>query len=152
MSAGRTDPYLGYRFLVEIDSLIVAGFSEVSGLEIRMEPETYQEGGVNEYVHKLPTRLDHSNLVLKRGLTDDASLLEWVRSATTGPPRTGSSSRRTVRVFLQDTTGRESWGWECREALPVRWAGPDLNATDGAVAIETVEFAHQGLSRVQGLP
>ena len=29
----RIDPYLGFRFLVEIEGLLVAGFSEVSGLQ-----------------------------------------------------------------------------------------------------------------------
>ena len=43
-------------------------------------------------------------------------------------------------------------GWEIREAMPVRWAGPELTADEGAVAIETLELAHHGLSTVQGLP
>lgn len=148
----RTDPYGGYRFLVEVDSVIAAGFSEVTGLETRMEPQTYQEGGVNDYTHKLPTRLDHSNLVCKRGLTDDTDLVEWAESSVYGPPSPGTITRKTVRVFLLDATGVPAWGWECREALPVRWSGPDLDATEGAVAVETVEFAHHGLGRVQGLP
>lgn len=150
-TGSRTDPYLGYRFLVEVDSLIVAGFSEVSGLEMSMEPETYQEGGVNAYTHQLPTRMEYENLVLKRGLTDDPSLVEWARAAT-NDPSSGPAERKTIRVFLQDTDGLIVWGWECREAMPVRWAGPDLDATDGAVAFETVEFAHHGLSTIQGLP
>ncbi|MFB6154769.1 MAG: phage tail protein [Haloferacaceae archaeon] len=151
-ASDRTDPYRGYRFLVEIESVIAAGFSEVSGLEVRMEPQTYQEGGVNDYTHRLPTRFDHANLVCKRGITDDTALVEWVESAVYGPPSPTEVTRKTVRVFLQDARGEEAWGWECREALPVRWTGPDLNATEGGVAVETVEFAHHGLQRVQGLP
>ena len=153
MSATRPDPFLGYRFLVEVDSLVVAGFSDVTGLDVRMEPETYQEGGVNEYVHKLPTRFDHSNLVLKRGLTDP-QLWRWMQSATAEPlnPDAQQTRRRTVRIFLLDTDGGPSWGWQCRSALPVRWAGPELNARDASVAVETLELAHCGLSTIQGLP
>jgi len=149
----RTDPYLGYRFLVEVDSLIVGGFSEVSGLEASVETESYQEGGVNAYTHTLPTRFEHENLVLTRGLTDATELWDWLQSVTNDPPRSEDASpRRTVRVFLQDPTGQQSWGWECRDALPVTWTGPELDATDGEVAVETLELAHRGLSRIQGTP
>lgn len=152
MSAGRTDPYLGYRFLVEVDSLIAGGFSEVSGLEARMEPESYREGGVNAFVHQLPTRMEYGNLVLRRGLTDDRALWTWIEEATNDPPRPDAERRKTVRIFLQDAAGGESVGWECRDALPVRWAGPELDAGQGAVAVETLELAHHGLSTIGGLP
>ncbi len=40
MSVGdRQDPYLGCRFLVEIEGLIVAGFSELSGLQVEVGTE-----------------------------------------------------------------------------------------------------------------
>lgn len=153
MSASdRTDPYLDYRFLVEIDSLIVGGFTEVSGLEVSMEAESYEEGGVNAYTHQLPTRFEYENVELKRGLTDDPQLWQWMKRATNDPPTPEGLRRKTVRIFLQDTTGTESVGWECREALPVRWAGPELAADSGSVAIETLELAHHGLSTVQGMP
>jgi len=41
--------------LVEINGLVVGGFSEVSGLEVEIDVEEYREGGKNEYVHYLPT-------------------------------------------------------------------------------------------------
>jgi phage tail-like protein len=148
---GRTDPYLDYRFLVEVGSLIAGGFSEVTGLEASMEAEEYEEGGVNAYTHKLPTRMKHQNIVLKRGLTRDSGLWSWIEEATNDPPKPDATSRRNVRIFLQETTGREAIGWECRRALPVRWAGPELDASGGAVAIETLELAHHGLSRIEGL-
>jgi phage tail-like protein len=30
-------------------------------------------------------------------------------------------------------------------AYPVKWTGPELKASAGAVAIESLEFAHEGL-------
>ena len=73
----RIDPYLSYRFLVEIKELIVAGFSEVSGLQVETETEEYREGGVNDYVHRLPKITKYQNLTLKRGITDSDSLWKW---------------------------------------------------------------------------
>lgn len=148
MSAGaRTDPYLGYRFLVEVNSLVVAGFSEVSGLEVRVETEEYQEGGVNTHTHSLPKRLSSPNLTLKRGLTDSKTLWDWLDGA-----RNGQIKRRNGRVILLDATGREAWGWEFVDAYPVRWTGSDLRASEGAVAVESLELDHGGLSKMDGLP
>lgn len=148
MSTSRKDdPYLGFRFQVEIDSLRVAGFSEVSGLEMEMDPEDYQEGGVNTYTHKLPTRFEHPNLVLERGMTDYQGLWLWIQDVVDG-----QVTRKNVKVILCDSAGEESWGWECREAYPVRWAGPELRADEGTVAIETLELAHKGVSKMEGLP
>ena len=143
----RQNPYTGYRFLIQIESLIVAGFSQVTGLEVRMEPESYQEGGVNTHSHKLPTRYEHGNLELRRGLTDSQGLYRWIQDGVSGQIR-----RRDGIIFLLDSEGLPSWGWAFRNAYPVRWAGPELQAEQASVAIETLELAHDGLSKVPGLP
>lgn len=142
----RSDPYAGFRFLVEIDSLVVAGFSEVSGLELEMQPEDYPEGGVNRFTHKLPARFDQSNLVLRRGLTDSRELWDWIQG-TVQSVENGSVARRNVRVIVLDSTGQESRGWEFLRAYPVKWSGPELSADQGSVAIESLELVHQGLAR-----
>ena len=145
----RTDPYLGYRFLVEIDSLIVGGFSEVTGLELRRGTEDYREGGTNHYTHKLPTHFDQQTLTLRRGMTDSPALWEWIRNAADGGL---PSERKNVRIVLLDSVGDESWGWEFQSAYPVRWTGPELQADSGAVAVETLELAHEGVNGISGLP
>lgn len=146
MSA-RTDPYAGFRFTVEIDSLIVGGFSEVTGLERELRTETYDEGGVNGYTHTFPDRMTSPNLTLKRGLTDSETFWRWLRGV-----EDGRFERKNGRVLVLDSVGEEVWGWEFREAYPVRWSGPELRADQGAVAVETVELAHNGLSKIDGLP
>jgi hypothetical protein len=37
---------------VEIEGILVGGFSECTGLQIETEVETYNEGGLNEYWHQ----------------------------------------------------------------------------------------------------
>lgn len=138
----RDDPYLGLRFHVEITSLTVAGFSSVSGLEHRMEPEEYEEGGNNRYTHRLPTRYSQPNVVLERGVTDSHKLWTWFTEI-----RDGKITRKNVRIVLQTPVGTESKrSWRLRDAYPVRWAGPDLQADQSAVAIETLELAHRGFT------
>lgn len=145
---GSHDPYRNFRYEVKIGSLGVAGFSEVTGLEAEMETEEYQEGGLNTHVHTLPVRFSHPNLVLRRGLTNSLELWEWVRKAVDG-----TIERMDVTVYLFDsmgTTGGEGppWKWGFREAYPVKWIGPELQADQATVSIETLELAHRGMSNV----
>lgn len=145
-SERRADPYAGFRFLVEIDSLVAAGFSEVSGLELEMSTEEYEEGGVNRFTHKFPGRVSHPNLVLRRGLTDSLELWDWIQG-TVGDVENGTIERRNVRVIVLDSTGEESRRWEFLRAYPVKWTGPEFSAGDGSVAIEALELVHEGLGR-----
>jgi phage tail-like protein len=143
----RTDPYLGFRFHVEVDSLIVGGFSEVSGLGVARETVSYREGGVNSHVHTFPDGVRHPPLVLRRGMTDSQELLEWMDGAGGA-----GADARTLRLFLLDSEGTAVRGWQCADAYPVRWDGPALRAESGAVAVETLEVRHDGISPVEGLP
>lgn len=137
--ASRADPYLGFRFLVEIEGLIVGGFSEVSGLQAETEFEEVREGGVNHHVHKLPNITKYPNLVLKRGITDSALLCKWYQDTVLGMLK-----RRGVHVMLLDEIGAVKWMWSFIDAYPVRWTGPEMRADSSAVAIETLELAHNG--------
>jgi phage tail-like protein len=141
----RTDPFLNYRFGVEIEGLIVGGFSEASGLQVEVETEDYQEGGVNDYTHKLPKTLKHPSLVLKRGITDADALWKW-RSAV-GKPK-AKIERKTVRIILLDTEGQDTISWRCLQAYPVKWNGPELKADGNTIAFESIELAHCGIERM----
>lgn len=139
----KDDPYLSFCFLLEIDGLIKGGFSEVSGLQVEVEIEDYQEGGVNEFVHKLPKGIKYSNLVLKRGITDSDVLWKWHQDITRG-----RISRKNGRIIILDYMGDEKWQWEFKEAYPVKWIGPEFKADSNNVAIETLELVHKGISKV----
>lgn len=145
--AGRTDPYLNFNFHVEIDAIIVGGFSDVSGLEVEMTVEEYEEGGVNTHPHRLPGRFEYPNIVLTRGLTDYGGFWSWIERV-----RSESVPRKNVSIYLLDAGGTQRWGWEARDAYPVKWSGPELQADGSAVALETVELAHGGLSKMAGFP
>ncbi len=139
----RRDPYLAFDFLVEVDGLLVAGFSEVTGLQREIEVQEYREGGLNEYVHKLagPVRYP-SNLILKRGLAGPEAWV-WHDMAARG-----IITRLNGSIVLRDEAGREAWRWIFLGAFPVRWTGPELRAGTAAVAVETLELVHRGIAAV----
>jgi phage tail-like protein len=138
----RLDPFLGYRFLVEIEGLIVAGFTEVTGLQAEISVQQYAEGGQNAFEHKLPGPARYPNLVLKRGLTDIDNLWRWHRDVAAGTIRRRNGSVVLVGEFMQL---QGIWRWNFRDAYPVKWTGPDLRAESATVAVESVELAHRGL-------
>lgn len=136
----RIDPYLAFNFKVEIRGLVVAGFSEVSGLQAETEIEDYREGGLNNYVHKLAKLTKYPNLVLKRGLTDSDVFWQWYQKVIAG-----SIQRQNGSVILLDTTSAEKWRWNFSQAYPVKWVGPDFKADGNSIAIETLELVHNGI-------
>lgn len=134
------DPYMSFRFVVVIEGIIEAGFSEVSGLQVNTQVEDFREGGVNNYVHKLPKETTFENLTLKKGLADYSQLWIWHKDVVNGKIK-----RKTIHIFMSDynITGIPRY-WSFKEAYPIKWTGPELKAEGSAVAFETIEFAHHG--------
>jgi phage tail-like protein len=119
----------------------VAGFSECSGLEATVEVIDYKEGGLNDYVHKFPTRASHANLTLKHGviyLYDD--LFSWHYDFVQG-----RGTRKDGLVVLLDEAKKPAKVWKFKRGIPMKWVGPSLNASQSNVAVESLEIAHEGL-------
>ena len=135
------DPYISFRFRVEIDSLEAAGFHEVTGLTFETDVETFREGGENFYEQQLPGATKYpSKLVLKRGLAD-AEVWTWYEDVMYG-----FIERKDVSILLLDPScDEESWRWLFLDACPVKWTGPVFRAGSAEVAFETVELIHKGL-------
>jgi phage tail-like protein len=142
MTTSKGYPYLNFRFIVEIQGLIIGGFSEVSGLQAETDVETVEEGGVNDYVHKLPKKTKYPNIILKKGLTDSDALWKWYQDVVQG-----KISRKSGYIILIDNEGNEKWRWNFIEAYPVKWSGPELKAESNTVAVESLELAHNGLKK-----
>ena len=135
------DPYISFRFRVEIDSLEAAGFHEVTGLTFETDVETFREGGENFYEQQLPGATKYpSKLVLKRGLAD-AEVWTWYEDVMYG-----FIERKDVSILLLDPScDEESWRWLFLDACLVKWTGPVFRAGSAEVAFETVELIHKGL-------
>lgn len=136
------NPFGKFNFLVEIDGITSAGFKDVSGLDDSTGVGTYREGNDPTLgLRKLPGLLQSSNITLSRGITANAELWSWRRSVASGEP-----DRRNISIILADERGQPQIQWDLRNAWPVKWTGPSLDATSGDAAIEQLEIAHEGLS------
>jgi phage tail-like protein len=137
----RQDPLRGFRFLLEIEGIASGGFTRVKGISRELKYESYREGGVVEYEHKLVTQVSFPVLVLERGLALE-DLWTWAQAAADGDVR-----RKTVWIRLQDETGEKAWAWQVEYALPVKWTATDLDAQNSQVVMESMELAHHGLRK-----
>jgi phage tail-like protein len=144
-TSNRHDPFAVFRFRVEIDGIQLAGFHEASGLDSGQETIDYREGNEKtSSVRKLPGLRKYSNIVLKRGITQDDELWQWRKLVTDGNI---AQARRNGAIILIDDQGADVVRWTFVNAWPVKYVGPSLNATGNDVAIETLELAHEGLER-----
>jgi len=141
MASARVDPYGNFNFRVEIDDVVVASFSEVFGLTVEVDVIEYREGtDVPLTVRKVPGLIHYSDIVLKRGITQDMSLWNWINSVLKGTVQRASGA-----IVLQDAMHNDVLRWNFVNGWPRKWEGPHLGAKSSEVAIETLEIAHEGL-------
>ena len=137
----RQDPLRGFRFLLEIEGITSGGFTRVKGLSRELKYESYREGGVIEYEHKLITQVSYPVVVLERGLALD-DLWKWALAAADGEVK-----RKTIWIRLQNEANERMWAWQIEYALPVKWTASDLDAQTSPVVMESLELAHHGLRK-----
>ena len=137
----RHDPLRGFRFLLEIDEIASGGFTRAKGLSREVKVESYREGGVNDYEHKLVSQVSYPVVVLERGLALD-DLWKWALAAADGEVQ-----RKTIRIRLHDEANDRQWAWQIEHAVPVKWSVSDLDAQTSSVVMEALEIAHHGLRK-----
>lgn len=129
------------RFYVEIESQVTAAFSECSGLDVQIEKEVYQEGGVNNQQRIFLKHAKFGDLTLKRGITDDPVFWNWVNQSITA----GESRRRNINILVFNQAGETMQVWSLIGAVPVAWKTPSLKAESNTVALEELVLAYEGL-------
>jgi len=155
-SQPREDPFPAYRFYITlVDSSspqppagtptatnansVAGAFSECSGLQSTMEVHEYKEGGLNDRVLKFPTRAGFTNITLKKGMGITDDLWRWYYDHVQG-----IGKRRDGFILLMNQKGEPVKTWHFKRGLPLKWTGPELNAAQNALAIESLEISHEG--------
>jgi phage tail-like protein len=143
------EPNLSAGFWIEIQSVVVAAFTECSGLKVETEFEVVKEGGRNDVTYKLPTRTSFSNITLKRGWTTSTALWDWYADVIQGKIQPRDCSIVMCRM-TGSGMGAEIARINVLQAIPVKWSGSDFRAEGAAVAFETIELAHMGFQITAG--
>ena len=131
---------LNFEVKVPALNVQVGFFTQVQGLSAQLETLPYQEGGRNDMVHMLPSRIKQNNITLKRGLTTEGALLTWFQATVVEAQPTDMS------ITLYDSEGNPQRAWSFAGAYPVKWTVSDFNAGGNEVMTESLEIAHQGMA------
>jgi len=142
----RTDPFRNFRFRVEIDNIVQAGFSEATIPDTSSDVVEYREGTDPTHTRKLSGLTKHGNLTLKWGVTNSMDLFNWRKLVSDGKIKT---ARRSMAVILVDEEGNDAARWEFDGAWPSKYDAPDLTAKGNDVAIETLEIVFESMERVK---
>lgn len=139
-TGSRNDPYSSFSFLVEIDGVTVAGFSEAAGLSTATDIIEYRNGNETNTVRKLPGLKKFTNITLKRGMTDSRELWDWRRTV-----EDGRTERQSGSIVLRNEAQEEALRWNFREAWPTKLDAPSFNAKNNETALESIELAVEDL-------
>jgi phage tail-like protein len=137
--AQRNDPFSKFNFLVELEGIAVAAFSECSGLVSEVTVVEYRAGSDRGSARKLPGLQKFANIVLKRGITTDRQLWDWHKTVLDG-----NIQRKAGSIVLLNESGQEVLRWNFRQGWPTKYEAPVFHAKSNEVAIETLEIAHEG--------
>jgi phage tail-like protein len=147
MARRSQDPVANFRFALQIDQIVAAGFAECTGLQMETKVFDYKEGGNNSTTLKFPEGTSYGSITLKRGVSSSNDLFQWQKDVAEGNNQRSGTSARKVAIVLKDENGDEVTHWNLVRPFPTKWVGPDLKAMGNEIAIETLEIAHEGIEK-----
>jgi phage tail-like protein len=137
-----TYPMPAFHYSVDWGGTLLT-FSEVTGLNIEVQPIEYRDGLSPEFSPvKMPGLKKYGNITLKRGVVaGDNEYFDWLKTIKMNKPE-----RRDITISLLNEEHAPVMVWKVLNAWPTKITSPDLKATGNETAIETLEIAHEGIS------
>lgn len=113
------DPYKTFRFRLSWDARVVAGISEVSGMDAGP-----------------PFNRGPAIVSLRRGISQDAAFAAWVTSP--------GNTRRDCYLAIFDENGQKVTGYTILRCLPTKFINAGTSGLDELI-IETLELQNEGV-------
>jgi len=135
-------PLASFSFIVNWGGTRI-GFSEVSGLDMEVEPIEYRAGDSAAYhTIKMPGLRKFANITLKRGLMKaDNDFFKWFNNFA------GSNvERRDITISLLDENRAPAVTWKVQNAWPTKLECSNLSSMTSEVAIETLVLACENIT------
>jgi phage tail-like protein len=135
-------PLAKFTFEVKWDDAVMR-FQEVSGLDVQAQPIEYRHGNSPQFsVIKMPGIKKFSDVTMKKGVfKNDNQILDWFNQT-----KMNTIKRKSVTISLLDEGGAPTMVWTLANAWPTKITGTDLKSQNNEVAVETIVFAHEGLT------
>ena len=129
------------RFKIEIEGVTQGAFMQCSGLEARVDVIPFSDGS-DLLRRKRPGRPGVSNIVLKRGYTNNDELWNWFKAGADGQVQ-----RKSGSVIVCDDNSVDLFRFNFFEAWPCRWKSLELNADRPGSLVERIEIAVEKIER-----
>jgi phage tail-like protein len=142
-------PVAKFYFEVEFDGdLGSISFQEVSGLDHETEVIEYRHGDSPEFSKKKRAGMvKWPNIVMKKGIfEEDSRLTEYFMAIYEDKNFYHDADTRVdFTINLLNEQAEPVMTWNVVRAIPVKLSGTDLKSEGNEVAVETIEWAHEGL-------
>lgn len=136
-------PFTGFHFLVVFEIFPQVPndfrFQEVTGLTVDVNLDTYNEGGENRFVHRLPGRTRYSDLVLKRGMTLVSGVTAWCIDAI----ENFNYQPTNMLISLLNEDHLPVSSWYVANAIPIKYDLAGLNAEQNQIVIESMTLRYE---------
>lgn len=136
-------PFTGFHFLVVFEIFPQVPndfrFQEVTGLNVDVNLDTYNEGGENRFVHRLPGRTKYSDLVLKRGMTLVSGVTAWCIDAI----ENFNYQPTNMLISLLNEDHLPVSSWYVANAIPIKYDLSGLNAEQNQIVIESMTLRYE---------
>ena len=145
-------PIAKFHFRATIDGNAIS-FQEVSGLDQETQVIEYRHGDSDEFhMSKRAGLMKFTNVIFKKGVfQDDGRLLELFNKVYQDKAYYGKAdTRMDILVELLDEAGDTMMHWNIVKAFPIKLQGTTMKSDSNEVAIETIEFAHEGITVEMG--
>jgi len=133
-----------------------AAFNQVTGLDALVDVIEFRQGNASSLAPvKIPGLVKHGNVTLRFGYTLDNAFKTWIQECVS--EQRGAMPRNEVQIELidinsgapqqtSDAIGAEGSGtrvWVLSNAWVTHYTGPELDAANSDVALESVEIAFE---------
>ncbi|MCL1979434.1 MAG: phage tail protein [Methanomassiliicoccaceae archaeon] len=140
---GRYDPFLNFRFRIEIDGIQQAGFRDVTGFDANIGVVYYREGTDPKYVRKLSGLATFGPLLLKWGATSSLDIYNWFKAGIDG-----AAERKNISIIAVNENGDDEARWNIMGAWPSKYIAPAFDAMANEIAIEALEITFERIDKV----
>ena len=142
-----SDPITANRFVLTIDQVDIATFSELSGLASEIEFADYWEtSGGSVEVFKLPGKLKPPTVTLKRAMTGALDLWAWHETVRMGRM---DLARRSASLTMYNAENKAVARFWLEKAWPSKLVLDGAGAArSGQPLVETATFSMEGIQRV----
>jgi len=139
-------PLRKFHFQVRVDGDVMS-FQEVTGLDAEAQPIEHRAGESQVFsVASIPGLVDYGTVNMKKGVVAKYnSFWKWLEEI-----KLNTITRKAVTISLLDEEGNPTMVWSLVNAWPKRVTGTDLKSQGNDVAVESIEFVHEGFTVANG--